>query len=104
MLQQRNRELSSERKVTQQELVKALGYDIHYDVNKGTFEVAGVSKALMEEFSQRRKDIEQTAEEFGYEGGKAMEKAALGSRDAKKSLLKGFTTSELAMHNFSVAI
>ena len=61
-----------------------LGYDLDYDVDKGTFEIEGVPKELLREFSQRRQEIEKVKEEFGYDGGKQMEKATLRSRSAKK--------------------
>lgn len=61
-----------------------LGYQLEFDVDKGTFEVQGVPKEVIKEFSQRRQEIEKAAEEYGYEGGKQMEKATLRSRSAKK--------------------
>ena len=66
--------------------VQSLGYEIDYDEKKGTFEIAGIDPAVLEVFSQRRQEVEAAAEAFGLEGGKAMEKAALNSREAKKNV------------------
>lgn len=67
-------------------LVQRLGYRVDYDQKRGTFEIAGVDKSILDEFSNRRKTIKEVADLFGYEGGKGLEKAALRSREAKKNV------------------
>ncbi|MCI0538825.1 MAG: relaxase domain-containing protein [Verrucomicrobiales bacterium] len=50
------------------------------------FEIVGVDRGLMEEFSKRRADIEEALRERGLSGGKAAEIAALDTREKKEAL------------------
>lgn len=71
------------------ELAKDLskqGYGIEWDANKGLFEVAGVSKELIEQFSKRREEIEKKAAELGIDGAKGLDKVTVGTRDKKKDI------------------
>lgn len=66
--------------------IQRLGYQVDYDSKTGTFEIAGVDKSVLNEFSNRRKAIVEVADLFGYEGGKGLEKAALRSREGKRNV------------------
>lgn len=71
-----------------------LGYDINYNQKTGSFELDGIPKDLIKDFSSRRQSIEKVAEEFGYSGGKDMEKAALGSRSKKQDVTRESVISQ----------
>lgn len=66
--------------------IQKLGYQLDWDANRGLFEIAGVSKELIKDFSTRRQQVLETADLFGYEGGKALKDAALRSRKAKQDV------------------
>ncbi len=67
------------------EKVSSLGYQVEVDHGKGTFEIAGVPKEVMEAFSQRRASIVTAAGDQGVTDAKSMEKVAVSTRDAKRS-------------------
>jgi Ti-type conjugative transfer relaxase TraA len=69
-------ELSSE--------MRNLGFGIEADGD--SFRISGIPKALEEEFSRRREQIEALLNEKGWSGGKASEVAALDSRKGKEVL------------------
>lgn len=62
--------------------LKALGYEIEVR-EKGSIGIKGVPQELCDEFSQRRKDIEQYLDSHGQEGTRASENAAIRTREAK---------------------
>jgi len=62
--------------------LKAMGYEIEVR-DKGSIGIKDVPKELCDEFSQRRKDIEQYLNEHGQEGTRASENAAIRTRDSK---------------------
>ncbi|MFX7589475.1 MobF family relaxase [Acinetobacter baumannii] len=75
--------------------LKELGLDLEVKDNKGNFEIAGFSPEVLEEFSQRRKQIIDSLSDRGIDIGDApaslREQAALKTRDRKK----GFDEQEL---------
>jgi conjugative transfer relaxase protein TraI len=64
-------------------LLKGAGYTL-CDIGKGLFEIAGMPKEVLKEFSTRRNDIEAKMEEEGWEGSRLASKATLLTRDAKE--------------------
>lgn len=66
------------------ELLKR-GYDLSVtDAQRGFFELKGVPEAALEQFSQRRQEIESKLKDWDTYGGKAAEKAVLLTRQAKE--------------------
>lgn len=72
--------------------------------DKSCFRIEGSPKPLEEEFSTRRKEIEEALKESGYSGAKASKIAALNTRTAKEHLPREFLFKEWektgALHNF----
>lgn len=70
------------------ELAKNLlekGYEIERtNLEKGFFELQGVSRDVVEKFSQRRLEIEKTLKERGEHGAAAAERANLSTRQKKE--------------------
>lgn len=66
--------------------LKKLGYTIDWDSKTGLFEVAGVGKDLIENFSKRRVEIKDIANELGIEGAKGMDAVTVSSRDKKQEI------------------
>lgn len=74
------------------ELLKK-GYDIHVsDAEKGFFELKGVPQAVMDHFSQRRKEILEKLKSWETYGAVAAEKAVLLTRHAKEQRDLGMLT------------
>lgn len=75
--------------------LKEIGLDIEVKDNKGNFEIAGFTPEIIEEFSQRRKQITDSLSDRGIDINEApaslREQAALKTRDRKK----GFDEQEL---------
>jgi Ti-type conjugative transfer relaxase TraA len=69
------------------ELRRRLGVEIVRG-KKGTFEIKGVSKELIEEFSKRRAEIEEAMKRDGVEGAKAAEHYALTTRARKEHVAR----------------
>ncbi len=67
-------------------LEHALGVQI--ERVKNLFEVRGVPKALIEEFSTRRKEIEEDLAARGFHGAKASAISALTTREAKEHIAR----------------
>lgn len=63
--------------------LQKLGYDIEQTHDDGRFEIKGVSKEVIQHFSQRRQQIEERLEKEGWEGGKASAKVTLATRKRK---------------------
>jgi conjugative relaxase-like TrwC/TraI family protein len=63
--------------------LEKLGYSIQLQGKHGTFEIAGVPKAIREVFSQRREAILQTASKLGIATHQGMDKITATSRGAK---------------------
>lgn len=66
--------------------VKELGYEITTDTPSGIFEIAGVSKEVLQCFSKRRTQIEEKLAEKGLSGGKAAAYATLDTRSNKENV------------------
>lgn len=66
------------------QLQRRLGLDVERE--RSWFEVKGVSKALIEEFSKRRHEIEKALREKGLTTARAAEVAALDTREMKAHL------------------
>lgn len=66
-------------------LVRDLGYETEKGKH-GNIEIKGVSKELMQSYSQRREEILKAKEEFGYTTAKGMDKAAVRTREAKQEV------------------
>jgi len=64
--------------------MQELGYHIELTHTDGRFEVAGLSKEQLNEFSIRSQDIRQAMAEYGLTGAKEAERATLLTREAKK--------------------
>lgn len=74
------------------ELLKK-GYDISItDAQKGFFELKGIPEAALEQFSQRRQEIEAKLKDWDTYGAKAAEKAVLLTRQAKEHRDLGMLT------------
>ena len=69
------------------ELQERLGVEIVAG-KKGTFEIKGVLKELMEEFSKRRVEIEAALEKAGVRGAKASEYYTLTTRERKEHIAR----------------
>lgn len=66
------------------ELLKR-GYDLSVtDAQKGFFALKGIPEAALEQFSQRRQEIEAKLKDWDTNGAKAAEKAVLLTRQAKE--------------------
>ena len=78
------------------EKVHALGYGIERTHDDGRFDIAGVPKGLIKEFSQRSQQIEKHLEEYsgGTRTAKGAASAALHTRDAKKDVDRPALKSE----------
>ena len=63
-----------------------LGYQVELQGKHGTFEIAGVPKAIREAFSQRRETILEKATELGTLTPKGMDKITTNTRDAKANV------------------
>ncbi|MCX6976237.1 MAG: conjugative relaxase, partial [Verrucomicrobia bacterium] len=63
-----------------------LGYQVELQGKHGTFEIAGVPKAIREAFSQRREAILEKATELGTLTPKGMDKITTNTRDAKTNV------------------
>ena len=68
------------------QLERSLG--LHSEKKGKAFELSGVPKPLVSEFSKRRKEIESHLEATGFEGAKAAKVATLATRSAKESLTR----------------
>jgi conjugative relaxase-like TrwC/TraI family protein len=66
--------------------VQKLGYEVERTGSDGRFEIGGLGKNDLEPFSQRSATIREAMHEYGLEGGKAAERAALMTREAKSSV------------------
>lgn len=69
------------------ELARGLTEDLGVAIEegkKGTFEITGVSKPLMEFWSKRREEIEEALKQAGYSSAKASAVATLNTRQAKE--------------------
>lgn len=64
--------------------LKALGYEIESDPKRGDVEIAGVPSALAEEMSQRRRQIDAHAQEYGLEGQAARQRSFYETRRNKE--------------------
>ncbi|MDH7639204.1 MobF family relaxase [Sphingomonas oryzagri] len=64
--------------------LKTLGYDISADPRSGRFEITGVPAALIEEMSQRRRQIDEHAREHGLEGQAARRRSFYETRGPKE--------------------
>jgi conjugative relaxase-like TrwC/TraI family protein len=64
--------------------VNELGYTIEKTHKDGRFEIKGVSKELIEEFSKRRKQIENALESYEHKNAKTAAVAAVATRAHKK--------------------
>jgi len=64
--------------------LKALGYDISADPRSGLFEISGVPPVLIEEMSQRRRQIDEHAREHGLEGQAARRRSFYETRGPKE--------------------
>lgn len=64
------------------ELAK-LGYETQLTGKHGQFEIKGVPKEVLEEFSQRRAEILAKAEELGISSPKGLDKVTTNTRDPK---------------------
>jgi len=67
--------------------MQALGYAVEQDGE--AFRIAGSSRALENEFSKRREEIERTLEEKKLSGARAAEVACLDTRHKKSELNRG---------------
>ena len=65
-----------------------LGYELNRDDRTGQFDLVEVPQHVMDEFSQRRKEIEKTAAEKGVslDDAKGMEEIALNTRNSKQNV------------------
>lgn len=85
------------------ELENRLGVEL-IPGEKGTFEIAGVSEELIENWSKRRAEVEAELEKKGLKGAKAAQVATLGTRGAKEYVdreeLFEFWRDEAKEHNF----
>jgi conjugative relaxase-like TrwC/TraI family protein len=64
--------------------LKSLGYEIAADPRTGRFEIEGVPSALVEEMSQRRRQIDEHAREHGLEGQAARRRSFYETRGPKE--------------------
>lgn len=74
--------------------VRQLGYELEVDKKSGFFEIAGVSREIIEQFSKRREDIEKYMESNDLVGGKASAVATLKTRESKKEADRGQLSQE----------
>ena len=65
------------------EEIEKLGYQVELKGKHGTFEVAGVPKAVLEAFSQRREAILEKAAELGITSPKGRDGVTTNTRDPK---------------------
>lgn len=63
--------------------LKALGYDITTDPKRGGVEIAGVPSALVQDMSQRKRQIDAHAQAHGLEGQAARQRSFYETRRAK---------------------
>ncbi|WP_176599268.1 MULTISPECIES: MobF family relaxase [Sphingobium] len=63
--------------------IEKLGYSLDLKGKHGTFEIAGVPKAVLEAFSQRSAHIREKAAELGVTSHKARDQITINSRDPK---------------------
>ncbi|WP_395335634.1 MobF family relaxase [Novosphingobium sp. BL-8H] len=63
--------------------LREAGYQIDFDPRTGLFEIRGVPRELMENFSQRAEQIEEHAREHGLVGQKAQRASFYATRKAK---------------------
>jgi conjugative relaxase-like TrwC/TraI family protein len=90
--------------------LKGLGYDIEVtDRNKGLYELKGVNKEIVDEFSTRRKQIEESREKYenyNVSEAKKMEYACLDSRrpkaDAKIEEIRQDVEKRLEQYGYSL--
>ncbi|HEX7783288.1 MAG TPA: MobF family relaxase [Sphingobium sp.] len=68
--------------------LRQAGYEIDTDPRSGLFEIRGVSRDLMEQFSQRAEAIEEHAREHGLVGQKAQRASFYATRKAKVKIGK----------------
>jgi conjugative relaxase-like TrwC/TraI family protein len=73
-----------------------LGYDIIRDDRTGQFDLAEVPRAVIDEFSQRRQQIEKAADEQGisHSDAQGMEQVALNTRNTKQNVPTSQVTSD----------
>jgi conjugative relaxase-like TrwC/TraI family protein len=65
------------------EQLSELGYETRLTGKHGQFEIAGVSKEVIQEFSQRRQEILDKAAEVGISTPKGQDRIVVNTRDAK---------------------
>ena len=63
--------------------LRALGYEVEFDPRKGLFEIRGVPKEALAEFSKRAEQIDAHAKEHGLEGQAARRKSFYETRGPK---------------------
>jgi conjugative relaxase-like TrwC/TraI family protein len=63
--------------------LEKLGYQVQMTGKHGTFEIAGVPKAVLETFSQRREQIMEKAAELGIVSPEGRNKITVNTRDPK---------------------
>lgn len=66
--------------------LKQLGYEIIQTHADGRFEIAGISREVIEHFSQRREEIVAFLKEKGWTGGKAAAFVTLETRNRKENI------------------
>lgn len=66
--------------------LERIGYKTELTGKHGTFEIAGVPKAVLEAFSQRRADIVQAAEKLGIKSTQGMRDVTQRTRDPKLNI------------------
>ena len=64
--------------------LRELGYALETDPRTGRFEIADVSKALIDSFSQRAQQIDAHAREHGHDGQADRQKSFYATRPAKR--------------------
>jgi len=74
--------------------LREAGYDIDADPRSGLFEIRGVSKDLIDQFSQRAEAIEDHAREHGLVGQKAQRASFYATRKAKVKIGKEDLTAQ----------
>lgn len=74
--------------------LREAGYEIDADPRSGLFEIRGVSKDLVDQFSQRAEAIEDHAREHGLVGQKAQRASFYATRKAKVKIGKEELTAQ----------
>ena len=66
--------------------VRQIGHEIEFDPRSGLFEIHGVPKALIQDYSQRAEQIDAHAREHGHEGQAQRIKSFYATRRAKAKI------------------